>query len=152
MGPALMARPIVRQEGELRAPTTSVPGPPRFHLRAAGRRGAARREEPCTNSRRSPRHPGGGGHAVVRPADCRGRELRERSAEPRALALRIAGALGAVDPVHARRSRSAARGLAPQWLGGAAVTASYVAAVAAIFHAVQGLGAWARTSGACDLC
>ncbi len=80
---------------------------------------------------------GGGDYAVACPSIAGGANFARTSAEPRALLLRMGAALGAVTLFTASMS-AAARGLVPQWLGGAAVTASYVAAVVAVFHAVQG--------------
>jgi 4-amino-4-deoxy-L-arabinose transferase-like glycosyltransferase len=85
----------------------------------------------------------GGEYAVARPSIAGSVPTVCAAAEPHVLLLRGATALGAVALFTASISASA-RGLVPQWLGGAAITASYVAAVAAVFHATQGLGAWAR--------
>jgi 4-amino-4-deoxy-L-arabinose transferase-like glycosyltransferase len=88
----------------------------------------------------------GGEYAASRPANDRRATSAHAhalpSAQPRAL-LRRALALGAVS-LFAASVSAAARGIVPQWLGGAAVTASYVAAVAAVLHAAQTFGLWAR--------
>jgi 4-amino-4-deoxy-L-arabinose transferase-like glycosyltransferase len=82
----------------------------------------------------------GGEYAASRPSSAG--SVTYASSQPRLL-LRGATALGAVALFVASLS-AAARGLVPSGLGGAAVTASYLGAVAAVFHAAQGFGPWAR--------
>jgi 4-amino-4-deoxy-L-arabinose transferase-like glycosyltransferase len=57
----------------------------------------------------------------------------------RAMATPLAAALGSL-LLFTLSLSVAARGLVPPWLGGAAITGSYVAAVAAIFHASRSFG------------
>ncbi len=61
----------------------------------------------------------------------------------RSMALPIAASLGALQ-LFALSVSAAARGVVPQWLGGTAITASYVAVVAALFHVGRCLGPLAR--------
>jgi 4-amino-4-deoxy-L-arabinose transferase-like glycosyltransferase len=84
-----------------------------------------------------------GGSAEGRSSLASGTRSPRASADPRVLLLRGAMAAAAVG-LFIASVLAAARGLLPGWLGGASITASYVAAVVAVFHAAQGLGAWTR--------
>jgi 4-amino-4-deoxy-L-arabinose transferase-like glycosyltransferase len=88
----------------------------------------------------------GGEDAAVRPSLAARASSTRARAEARVLLLRGAMATAAVGLFLASLS-AAARGLVPGWLGGASITASYVASVAAVFHAAQALGAWTRDEG-----